>query len=174
MNEVIKVIKERRSCRNYTSEPVSHEQLEQIVEAGLYAPSGMGQQSPKIVVINKKEVRDQLAAMIARMLGRDDCDPFYGAPALIIVLAPKGWVTAEEDGVLALGNMMLAAHSLGLSTCYIHRAKAEFESAEGQQLLSDLGIEGEWQAIGHIIVGHASAPSQQAADRKPHRVVYIE
>ncbi len=172
MNEVINAIKQRRSCRKYTSEPVGRVQLEQIVEAGLYAPSGMGLQSPKIVVFTNKEIRDHLSAMNAQILGRADIDPFYGAPAVILVLAPKGFVTGEEDGVLALENMMLAAHSLGLSTCYIHRAKAEFDSEQGQQLLADLGIEGEWQGVGHIIVGHAAEPAPPAPARKAGRVVF--
>ncbi len=174
MNEVIKAIKQRRSCRKYSSEPVGHDQLEQIVEAGLYAPSGMGKQSPRMVVVTKKEIRDQLSAMNARVLGREDIDPFYGAPAVIVVLAPKGWITAEEDGNLALENMMLAAHSLGLATCYIHRAKAEFESEEGKQLLASLGIDGEWQGIGQIIVGHAGVPAPQAAERQADRVLFVE
>ncbi len=172
MNEVINAIKQRRSCRKYTSEPVDRGLLEQIVEAGLYAPSGMGQQSPKIVVITKKEIRDRLETMNAQILGRADILPFYGAPAVILVLAPKGFVTGEEDGVLALENMMLAAHSLGLSTCYIHRAKAEFDSEQGKQLLADLGIEGDWQGIGHIIVGHAAMPAPPAPPRKADRVVF--
>ncbi len=174
MNEVINAIKQRRSCRAYTDEPVSREQLEQIVEAGLYAPSGMGKQSPKIMVVTKKDVRDQLSAMNAAVLGRKDIDPFYGAPVVIVVLAPKGWITAEEDGNLALENMMLAAHSLDLSTCYIHRAKAVFESEEGKRLLRSIGIEGEWQGIGNIIVGHAAAPAPQAPERNDGRVVFVE
>ncbi len=174
MNEVIKAIKERRSCRKYTSEPVSRELLDQIVEAGLYAPSGMGKQSAKILVITRKEVRDQLAAINAQVMGREGFDPFYGAPAVILVIAPKDWLTAQEDGNLVLANMMLAAHSLGLSSCFIHRAAAEVASEQGRALLAQLGIEGEWQGIGHIIVGHGDAPALKAAERKADRVHFVE
>ncbi len=174
MNEVIQAIKQRRSCRKFTAEPVSREQISQIAEAGLYAPSGMGKQSAKLLVITKKDVIARLSAMNAQVLGRADFDPFYGAPVVIVALAPRGWVTAAEDGNLALENVMIAAQSFGLGTCYIHRAKAEFDSEAGKQFLSDLGIEGDWEGVGHVIVGHAADPAPSALERKSDRVVFVE
>lgn len=137
MNEIIKAIEERRSIRKFQPTMPAKEDLAQIVEAGLYAASGMGRQSAIIIAVTNKELRDQLAKTNAEIMSKPDFDPFYGAPAILIVLADKSCRTAIYDGSLVMGNMMLAAHSLGLGSIWIHRAKEEFERTEYQQLLKN-------------------------------------
>ena len=122
MNEIIKAIEERRSIRKFQPTMPTKDDLTQIVEAGLYAASGMGRQSAIIVAVTNKELRDQLAKTNAEIMGKPDFDPFYGAPAILIVLADKSCRTAIYDGSLVMGNLRLAAHSLGLGSILIHRA----------------------------------------------------
>lgn len=155
MNEVIKNIKTRHSVRKFKSDPVEKSLIAEITDAGLYAASGMNRQSPIIIAVTNRELRDRLMKMNAAVMGRDGTDPFYGAPAILVVLAKKDAPTHVYDGSLVLGTMMLAAHSLGLSTCWIHRAKEEFESAEGKEILKELGIEGDYEGIGHLALGYS-------------------
>ena len=155
MNEVIKAMKERRSIRKFKAEMPSKADLEQIVEAGLYAANGRGRQAVITIAVTDKELRDKLSEVNNEIMGGPEGnDPFYGAPAILIVLANKEVPTAPYDGSLVMGNLMLAAHSLGLGSIWIHRAKEEFEMSEYQKLLKDLGIEGEWEGIGHCAVGY--------------------
>lgn len=174
MNEIIKAIEERRSIRKFQPTMPAKEDLAQIVEAGLYAASGMGRQSAIIIAVTNKELRDELAKTNAEIMGKPDFDPFYGAPAILIVLADKSCRTAIYDGSLVMGNLMLAAHSLGLGSIWIHRAKQEFEQPEYQQLLKDLGVEGEWEGIGHCAVGYVSGKVPAPAPRKDGRVFWVE
>lgn len=166
-------IKTRRSIRKYKSDPVPQELLNKIIDAGLYAPSGMGRQATIILSVTNKEVRDQLSKLNARIMGTDT-DPFYGAPAVLIVLAKKDCPTGIYDGSLVMQNMMLAAHELGLSSCWIHRAKEEFELPEGRELLKSLGIEDEYEGIGHCIIGYADGDAPSPAERKEHRVYSVD
>ena len=159
MNEVIKNIKTRHSVRKFKSDPVEKSLIAEITDAGLYAASGMNRQSPIIIAVTNRELRDRLMKMNAAVMGRDGTDPFYGAPVILVVLAKKDTPTHVYDGSLVLGNMMLAAHSLGLSTCWIHRAKEEFESADGKEILKELGIEGDYEGIGHLALGFADGES---------------
>lgn len=173
MNVTIREMEKRRSIRKYKAELPAKEDLDLIVEAGLYAASGMGRQSPIILVVTQKEMRDKLAEANRRILGAPEgVDPFYGAPAVLVVLANKADPTGIYDGSLVMGNMMLAAHSLKLGSCWIHRAKEEFETDEYKQLLQDLGVEGEYEGIGHCIIGYADE-EPEAAPRKEGRVFYI-
>ncbi len=174
MNEVIKIIKQRRSTRKYTTEVPSRELLEQVAEAGLYAPSGMGTQNTKILMVSNPDMLSRLRKLNAQVIGRGDMDPYYGAPVLAVVIGDRATPTIEEDGVLVLENMMLAAESLGLSSCYIHRAKPMFETEEGKLILKELGIEGDWIGIGHIILGYDDGGKRPAAERKAGRVVFCE
>ncbi len=174
MNEVIKALKERRSIRKFTAEMPKREALEQIAEAGLYAASAMGKQDVIIVAVTNAEIRNRLAAENARIWGKDGVDPFYGAPAILIVLAQKDWPNRVYDGSLAMGNMMLAAHSLGLGSIWIHRAKQEFETEEWQAWLKSLGVEGEWEGIGHCAVGYMDGEAPKAAPRKENRLYWAE
>ncbi|MCR4751582.1 MAG: nitroreductase [Eubacterium sp.] len=173
MNVTIREMEKRRSIRKYKAELPAKEDLDLIVEAGLYAASGMGRQSPIILVVTQKEMRDKLAEANRRILGAPEgVDPFYGAPAVLVVLANKADPTGIYDGSLVMGNMMLAAHTLKLGSCWIHRAKEEFETDEYKQLLQDLGVEGEYEGIGHCIIGYADE-EPEAAPRKEGRVFYI-
>ncbi|MBQ6508680.1 MAG: nitroreductase [Flexilinea sp.] len=172
MNEVLKSLMERRSCRNYLPDPIPQEILDQILEAGTYAATGMGKQSPIMIAVTDKAVRDELSAMNAAVMGADR-DPFYGAPVVIIVLADKNIGTYLYDGSLVMGNLLNAAHALGLGSCWIHRAKEEFESEAGKAILQKLGIEGNYEGIGHCILGYPAAPVNAPAPRKENYIYRI-
>lgn len=175
MNEVIKAMKERRSIRKFKAEMPSKADLEQIVEAGLYAANGRGRQAVITIAVTDKELRDKLSEVNNEIMGGPEGnDPFYGAPAILIVLANKEVPTAPYDGSLVMGNLMLAAHSLGLGSIWIHRAKEEFEMPKYQKLLKDLGIEGEWEGIGHCAVGYIDGENPAAAPRNDGRVFWVE
>lgn len=174
MSEVLNNLKTRRSIRKYTDEPVADEQISQIIEAGLYAASGMGKQAPIIVAVTDRKIRDELAEMNAAVMHREGTDPFYGSPCVLVVLADKTIPTGVYDGSLAMGNMMLAAHELGLGTCWIHRAKEVFSSERGKEILKQAGVEGEYEGVGNLILGHPDESVQpKAAPRRENRVFYI-
>ena len=172
MNEMLELIKTRRSMRAYQPDMVPQALIDQVVEAGLYAPSGMNRQPVIIIAVTKPEVRDSLARLNASIMGTAT-DPFYGAPVVLIVLADRSAPTYLYDGSLAMENMMLAAHALGLGSCWIHRAKEEFERPEGKQILKELGIEGDYEGIGHCVLGYPAAESKEKAPRKAGRVYHI-
>ncbi len=175
MNEIIKAMEERRSIRKFKPDMPAKQDLEQIIEAGLYAANGRGQQATITIAVTNKELRDELSEINRKIGGWDEgFDPFYGAPAILLVLANKERSTCVYDGSLVMGNMMLAAHTLGLGSIWIHRAKEEFEMTEYKQLLKKLGIEGEWEGIAHCAVGYTDGELPQAADRKDGRVFWIE
>lgn len=170
---VLEILKTRRSIRAYQDKMPEKELIEQVVEAGTYAPTGMGSQSPVIVAVTNKEIRDRLSQLNADIMGRD-IDPFYGAPAVLVVLADKQYPTYLYDGSLVMGNLMNAAHALGLGSCWIHRAKEVFETPEGKKLLKEWGIEGEYEGIGHCIIGYSAQDPIQPKPRKADYVRYIE
>ena len=175
MSNTLEVIKARRSCRSFKPELIEHERLDKIIEAGTYAATGMGRQAPIIISVRKKEIRDKIAAQNARIMGQPETfDPFYGAPEILIVLADRSIPTYIYDGSLVIGNMMLAAEELGVGTCWIHRAREEFDSEFGKELLSGLGITGDYEGIGHLAVGFPAAPAKEAAPRKENYVYRIE
>ena len=173
MNDVLETIKSRRSIRKYKSDMVPQDKLEKIIEAGTYAANGMGKQSPIIVAVTNKELRDKLSAMNAKIMGVNS-DPFYGAPVVLIVLADKSRPTYLYDGSLVMGNLMLEAEAQGVGSCWIHRAKEEFESEEGKEILKSLGIEGDYEGIGHCVLGFADGPAPKAAPRKDSYVYYVK
>ena len=174
MNDIMNAMLERRSIRKFKPEMPKREDLEQIIEAGLYAPSARGLQPVIIVAVTDKEVRDRLSRSNAEIWGKGDIDPFYGAPAILIVLAQKDNQNRVYDGSLAMGNMLLAAHALGLGGIWIHRARQEFEMPEWQEWLKGLGVEGEWEGIGHCAVGYINGEAPKAAGRKANRVFWVE
>ncbi|WP_405346918.1 nitroreductase [Ruminococcus sp.] len=169
MSETLNVLKTRRSCRAYKPDPVEDEKLNAIIEAGTYAATGMGKQSPIILVVKDRTLRDKLSKMNAAIMGTE-IDPFYGASELLIVLADKAMPTYIYDGSLVMGNMMNAAVDLGVASCWIHRAKEEFESEEGKAILKELGIEGDYEGIGHLILGYAAKPLPNPKPRKANYV----
>ena len=170
--ETLTVLKTRRSCRAYLPDPVEDEKLNAILEAGTYAATGMGRQSPIILVVKDPEVRAELQKLNAAAMGMD-IDPFYGAPELLVVLANKEMPTYICDGSLVMGNMMNAAADLGVASCWIHRAKEEFESEEGKAILKRLGIEGDYEGIGNLILGYAAKPANAPAPRKADYIYRI-
>ena len=171
MSDVLKAMEERRSIRKYKADMVPQEIIDKIIEAGLYAASGKGSQNTIIIQVTNKELRDKISEMNCKIGGWEEgFDPFYGAPAMLIVLAKKDWPTGIYDGSLVMGNLMLAAHDLGIGSCWIHRAKEEFESEEGKQILSDLGVTGEYEGIGHCVLGY---PDEETAEAKPRKDDYV-
>ena len=172
MNEVIENIITRRSVRSYSDRVPENALVDEVIEAGLYAASGMDRQDSIIIKIQDKAMRDKISKMNAAIMHRDS-DPFYGAPVILIVLFSKANQNGIYDGSLVLGNMMNAAHSLGLASCWIHRAKEEFESAEGKEILKKLGIEGEYEGVGHLALGYLEGKEPMCHERKPNRVFTI-
>ena len=172
MNETLKVLETRRSCRNFKPDMVNDEDLQAVIRAGTFAANGKGLQSPIIIAVTDKTVRDEIAE-VNRKIGGWEHDSFYGAPVILIVLADKSAPTYIYDGSLVLGNMMTAAESLGLASIWIHRAKQEFDSDFGKDLLAKLGIEGDYEGIGHLALGYAAEPAKEAAPRKGNYVYYI-
>lgn len=173
MAETLKTLKTRRSCRAYRNELIEPNKLDAIIEAGTYAATGMGRQSPIIIAVTDRALRDQLSRMNAAVMGADN-DPFYGAPELLIVLANRKVPTYLYDGSLVMGNMMNAAADLGVGSCWIHRAKEEFDSEEGRAILRSLGIEGDYEGIGHLILGYPANPLPAPAPRKRGYVYRVE
>ena len=160
------------SCRAYEPRQITDAELDAVLEAGTYAASAMGRQSAKIVVVQDAATRAQLTRMNAAVMGADS-DPMYGAPTILVVLADAHANCAVQDGSLVMGNLMLAAASLGLGSCWINRAREEFDSAEGKALLKKWGIEGDWIGVGHCILGYPAAEPKPAAPRKPDYIVRV-
>ena len=175
MAETLKTIFSRRSIRNFKSDMVPKNIIEKIVEAGTYAPTGRGKQSPIIIAVTNKELRDRLSKMNARIMGKEeDFDPFYNAPVCLIVLANKEMPTYLYDGTLVMANLMLAAEDLGVGSCWIHRAKEEFMTDEGREILKSLGIEGDYEGIGHCVLGYPDGEVSPPAPRKDDYVYFAE
>lgn len=173
MKETLRDLKERRSCRAYLPEQIGEEALAAILEAGTYAPTGMGRQSPVIVAVQDPETRNALSRMNAAVMGRDG-DPFYGAPTVVVVLADPEIGTYLYDGVLVMGNLMNAAQAVGVDSCYIFRAKEVFETAEGKALLRKWGIPERYVGIGNCILGYgAPGGKKEAAPRKEGYIVRV-
>lgn len=173
MNEVLNNLCTRRSIRKFKPDAIAQDVLDRIIKAGTYAPTGMGKQSPIIIAVTNKEMRDKLSKMNAEIMGTNT-DPFYGAPVVLIVLADKSRPTYVYDGSLVMGNLMNAARSEGIGSCWIHRAKEEFESEEGKNILKSLGIEGDYEGIGHCILGYTDGEEPSPAPRKENYVYYVK
>lgn len=175
MNEVIQAMLDRRSCKSFdSSKVVEADKLEQIVEAGLWAANGMGKQGTHIVVVQDPEDVKTLSKLNAAVMG-SKANPFYGATTVCVVLGDKSVATHVEDGALTMGNLMLAAHALGVGSCWIHRAQQVFDSEEGKALLAKWGIEGDWRGVGHCVLGYPTEGyTKAAAERKDGRVTYVK
>ncbi len=169
----VDALKSRRSCRKFTEQMPPEELISRVLEAGTYAPSGRGKQSPIIVAVTNKEVRDRISRMNAEIMGVET-DPFYHAPVIVIVLADASVPTYLYDGSLVLGNIMNAAEDAGLGSIWIHRAKEEFESEEGKALLREWGIEGDYEGIGHCALGFKDEGAcRPAAERKGNYIHWV-
>ena len=174
MNETLRVLENRRSCRSFKSDMVNEDDLKAILKAGTYAATGMGKQSPIIIAVTDRKTRDEISEENRKIGGwQEGFDPFYGAPVILIVLARKDVFTHVYDGSLVMGNLMNAAESLGVASIWIHRAKEEFESEFGRNMLRKLGISDEYEGIGHCALGYAAQPPKEPAARKADYVYYI-
>ncbi len=173
MNETLKTLETRRSCRKFKPDMVEKEKLDMILRAGTYAATGMGKQSPIIITVTDKTLRDQISEENRKIGGwNEGFDPFYGAPVILIVLADRSVATHVYDGALVMGNLMNAAQSLDVASIWIHRAKEEFDSQFGKDLLKKLGIEGDYEGIGHCALGYAAEPLAAPAPRKENYVYF--
>ena len=171
-NEILNAIASRRSCRAYKPEQITAEELEAVTTAGTWAATAMGRQSPVMVAVQDKETLAELSRLNAAVMGTTN-DPFYGAPVVLVVLADKSVGTYKYDGSLVMENLMLAANAVGLGSCWIHRAKEEFESEEGRELLRQLGISGDYEGIGHCILGYPAGDIPAEKPRKENWVYKI-
>jgi nitroreductase len=171
MNETIKTLQSRCSVKNYTDRQVSDEVLDTILETGLYAPSGLNNQQVYCVAVRDKETRDLLAKLNTEIRGADS-DMFYGAPCVIVVLSDPERNTWVEDGSLVMGNLMNAAQSLGLGSCWVHRAREMFDSEEGKALLRKWGLPETLRGIGNCILGNP-AKEPEEKPRKEGRIIMV-
>lgn len=174
MKETLQDLKTRRSCRKYKPEQIKDAELEAILEAGTYAPTGMGAQSPVIVVVQDRETRDLISRLNAAVMGTDS-DPFYGAPTVLVVLADRSRSTHVDDGNMVIANLLNAAHAVGVDSCYIYRAREVFESEQGRALLKEWGVEGDYEGIGNVILGYGLPEGRsKAAPRKAGYVIRVK
>lgn len=175
MKETLEDIKTRRSCRKYTKKTVDSESLAAILEAGTYAATGHGTQSPRMVVVQQGKLLERLSALNAQVWGKP-VDPFYGAPTAVVVFADKTAPTGAQDACLVMGNLMLAAHALGLGSCWINRAREMFCLPEGEEILKDWGLDStQYEGMGICIIGHAAeGGSAQAKPRKADYITYVD
>ena len=173
MNDTIRGLTERRSVRRYLPRQVDEAALQDIIQAGLYAPSGMGKQPCELIVVQDKATRDQLSRMNAAVMGSDG-DPFYGAPALIIVLEDLDIACCPGfDGALVMGNLLNAAYSVGVDSCWINRAQEMFETEEGKSLLKKWGLTGNYRGVGICILGYHDGAYPEARPRREGTVIRI-
>lgn len=167
MNATIESMLTRRSVRKYQDKPVPQELIDQVIEAGTYAASGRGMQPWKIIQLDEPAVRERLRRANALLMGASpEADPFYGAPVWLIVLGERQNPNHVYDGTLLMGNMMLAAHALGLGSCWINRAREEFDMPEWKEWLRSIGIEGDYEGIAHLALGWPDGPLPKAKPRK--------
>lgn len=171
MNETIKVLKERRSIRKFKADQLPAETLDTILECGTLAPSGMGKQAAVMVVVQDAETLHLLSSLNAEIMGKPGMDPFYGAPTCVVVLSTGH--TAVEDGSLVIGNLMTAAWSMGIGSCWINRAKELFERPEGKELLKKWGLPETMIGVGHCVLGYMDCPVPPAHPRKPNYILKV-
>lgn len=172
MNEVLNVLKTRRAVRRYKPEPITRAELDAVLEAGIYAPTARGEQRACIVAVTNKADRDTISRLNAAVMGSDS-DPFYGAPTVCVVFGDGTWPMAQKDGSLIMGNMMNAAHALGLGSCWIDRAQQVFETEEGKALMRKWGVPEGYVGVGNCILGYADE-DPAPKPRKEGYVIYAE
>lgn len=170
--ETLNSLVARRSIRRYLPQQITEDELNAVLRAGIYAPTGMGAQSPVIVAVQDKTARDALSEMNAAVMGSKS-DPFYGAPTVLCVLADSTRGTYREDGALVIGNMLLAAYAVGLGSCWIHRAKEMFESDSGKMLLRTWGLDERYVGVGNCILGYPADPAPAPKPRKDDYIIRV-
>jgi nitroreductase len=173
MNETMKSLLNRRSIRTFKAEQITDEELNAVLEAGKYAPSGANQQAALFIVVQDRETRETLSKM-NQAVKASDSDPYHGAPTIVLVLADKTKVTPVEDASLALGNMFNAAYSLGLGSCWVHRERQMFESGEGKAMLKKWGVAGDYVGVGSCVLGYPDCEHPEAAPRKDGFAVMVK
>ena len=173
MKSTLQDLKARRSCRSYRPEQITEQELDAVLEAGAYAPTGRGFQAPVLVAIQDPALIARLERQNAAIMGTPEGKPFYGAPTVVVVLADKSRPTYLYDGSCAMCNMLNAAHALGLGSCWIHRAREEFDSPEGKALLKEWGLEGEYEGIGHCLLGYPAGDLPAPQPRKEGHILKI-
>jgi nitroreductase len=173
MGDTLKDLKARRSIRAYKAGQITDGELDTVLEAGTWAPSGMGAQSGKIVAVQKPDVVAEIEKLNAAVLGKSDAKPFYGAPTVIVVFADTGLPTWVDDGNMIIGNLLNAAFAAGLGSCYVYRARESFESAEGTALMKDWGLGGNYTAVGEVLLGY-TAETPAAKPRKADYIIKIK
>ena len=172
--DTLEIINNRRSCKSYDPDKkVPRDIVEKIADAGKHAATGMNRQSPMILVVENKELRDKLEELNKIPLGTQS-PTFYGAPQVLVVLAKKDVSTHVYDGSIVMANMMIAAEACGVGSCWIHRARETFDSSAGKEILSFLGIEGEWEGIGHLVIGYLKGPKREAIKYKEDYIMWVD
>lgn len=174
MNEVTKTLCTRRSIRKFTDKQVPKEILAEILKCGTYAPSGRNKQSAVIVAIQNPKLIKKIGALNAQFFDIPVPDPFYGAPTLVVVLANKNCKTYIEDGCAVIMNILNAAFSLSVDSCWIHRAKETFLTKEGQELLASWHLTNDYVGIGNVILGYRAVALPKASPRKDDYIIYID
>ena len=170
----LEAIQTRRSIRKFSDKLIPEETLEKILEAGTWAPTAMGRQSPVMVAVTNRADRDALSQMNAAVMGHPGMDPFYGCPTVVVVLAERSFPPHVYDGSLVCGTLMLAATDLGVDSIWIHRAKEEFDSEEGKALLKKWGVEGDYEGVGHICLGYGIGEKPAPAPRKADYIYRVK
>ena len=174
-NIVLQALRERRSIRKYKPEQISDEELKAVLEAGTWAPTGKGLQDPWIVAVQDEALKARISRMNAEVWGKD-IDPFYGAPTYVLVFGsdPAVWANSVPDGSLVLGNMMLAAHAIGLGSCWINREREMFATPEGKALMKELGLPDGLIGIGALALGYPDGPAREPKPRKEgyYRIIH--
>ncbi len=172
MKDAIETLLTRRSVRNFNGKPVPEDVLDTILKVGTFAPTAKGMQKPVIIAIKDRKVRDELAALNAKIMGREGIDPFYGAPVVILVAVEK-YDLSVYDGASVIANMLDAAWALGLGSCWVHRAKEELETEFGKNLLKSLGLTGDYVGVGHVALGYFDGESPAPKPRKENYIYKI-
>lgn len=174
MSTTYEDIMSRRSIKKYKDTPVPQEILDKILEAGTYAPTAGGKQSPLIVLIESKETRDKLEELNCTAVGRPAGSTFYGAPHVAVVFAQKGNPNGVQDASLVSANIMHAAHALGIGSCWINRAKEAFETEEGRALMVKWGLDPDaWEGVSNMILGYADI-EPKAIPRKENYIIKVK
>ena len=177
MNETINNLKTRRSIRKFKDKQISDEDLQAILEAGTYAPTALGMQSPKIIVIQNPETIKEFSDWNRSYYPidvPDDLDPFYGAKTILIVLANGKMPTFVEDGASVITTLVNAAHAVGVGSCWIHRAREEFSSEKGKALLKEWGIPEKYKGVGHVALGYPDMDLPKPRPRKEDFIHYVD
>ena len=164
----IELFKTRRSIKAYKSERLSEAELDAILEAGTYAPTGLNRQSPLIVAFRDPKTIKMMSDWNGKMMGREG-DPFYGASTVVVVFADSAVNTGMEDACLVMGNLLNAAHSIGVGSCWVHRAREFFESEEGRALKEKMGIPERFYAVGNCLLGYYD----KSPEKRPRKEGYI-